>query len=65
MVKKTQVVAVNRQAALKKKKKKKEGGKMASQHVGYGSQLMAKAELIALEKGYRRIAVIAGIGTRE
>lgn len=60
-----QVVAVNRQAALKKKKKKKEGGKMASQHVGYGSQLMAKAELIALEKGYRRIAVIAGIGTRE
>ena len=56
---------MNRQAALKKKKKKKEGGKMASQHVGYGSQLMAKAELIALQKGYRRIAVIAGIGTRE
>jgi histone acetyltransferase (RNA polymerase elongator complex component) len=34
------------------------------QHTGYGRRLMAEAERIALERGYSRIAVIAGIGVR-
>ncbi|MFA7685663.1 MAG: tRNA uridine(34) 5-carboxymethylaminomethyl modification radical SAM/GNAT enzyme Elp3 [Candidatus Gracilibacteria bacterium] len=41
---------------------KKEGKK---QHSGLGSLLMKKAEEMAKEAGYRKIAVIAGIGTRE
>lgn len=35
------------------------------QHIGWGSKLMAEAEKIAGEAGYKKIAVIAGIGTRE
>jgi len=35
-----------------------------AQHYGFGTKLMKRAELIALENGYKRIAVIAGIGTR-
>jgi ELP3 family radical SAM enzyme/protein acetyltransferase len=34
------------------------------QHTGYGRRLMAEAERIALERGYKKIAVIAGIGVR-
>ena len=41
---------------------KEEGEK---QHVGWGTQLMMKAEEIALEAGFKSLAVIAGIGTRE
>lgn len=35
-----------------------------AQHVGVGSQLMAKAEEIAASKGFKRAAVIAGVGVR-
>lgn len=37
----------------------------AVQHIGMGKKLMAEAERIALEAGYTKIAVIAGIGVRE
>lgn len=36
-----------------------------SQHQGFGKRLMARAEEIAKEKGYKKIAVISAIGTRE
>ncbi|KAK7196041.1 Elongator-like Protein 3b [Novymonas esmeraldas] len=36
----------------------------AAQHVGVGTQLMREAERIAVERGYRRAAVIAGVGVR-
>lgn len=36
-----------------------------SQHRGLGKKLMAKAEQIAGERGYKRVAVISAIGTRE
>lgn len=36
-----------------------------SQHVGFGRRLLAEAERIAKEKGYRKLAVISGIGVRE
>jgi elongator complex protein 3 len=37
----------------------------ASQHSGLGTRLMLAADRIALEKGYRRMAVIAAVGTRQ
>jgi len=36
-----------------------------SQHKGYGKLLMATAEQISKEAGYNKVAVIAGVGTRE
>lgn len=36
-----------------------------SQHRGLGKRLMAKAEEIARERGYKKMAVISAIGTRE
>jgi elongator complex protein 3 len=36
-----------------------------AQHIGLGARLIAHARQIAREAGYRRIAVIAAIGTRE
>ena len=36
-----------------------------SQHQGLGKKLMAKAEQIARERGYKKMAVISAIGTRE
>ncbi|XP_026189871.1 elongator complex protein 3 [Cyclospora cayetanensis] len=38
---------------------------MRPQHAGFGRRLIQAAEIVALAKGYRRMAVIAGIGTRE
>ncbi len=35
------------------------------QHVGWGTRLMQEAERLGREAGYSRMAVIAGIGTRE
>lgn len=35
------------------------------QHAGFGRRLIQAAEIVALANGYRRMAVIAGIGTRE
>ncbi|MCX7608758.1 MAG: tRNA uridine(34) 5-carboxymethylaminomethyl modification radical SAM/GNAT enzyme Elp3 [Anaerolineales bacterium] len=37
----------------------------AAQHAGLGTRLLAEAERIAREKGYRRMAVIAAVGTRQ
>ena len=39
-------------------------GKKSTQHMGFGTKLMAKAEEITLFHGLDKIAVIAGIGTR-
>lgn len=36
-----------------------------SQHVGFGVQLMNEAEKIAKKAGYKKVAVIAGVGVRE
>lgn len=36
-----------------------------SQHVGFGKRLMSEAENIAKEKGYKKMAVISGVGVRE
>lgn len=35
------------------------------QHKGYGKKLLERAEQIALSNGYKKIAVIAGVGVRE
>uniref|UniRef100_A0A6B2KZC4 tRNA carboxymethyluridine synthase n=1 Tax=Arcella intermedia TaxID=1963864 RepID=A0A6B2KZC4_9EUKA len=45
----------------------KEGGEDVGrvQHFGFGSKLMAEAERIAIERGYSKIAVIAGVGVRD
>jgi len=37
----------------------------AVQHLGLGKKLMAKAEKIAKRQGYKKIAVISGIGVRD
>jgi elongator complex protein 3 len=37
----------------------------ASQHFGFGKKLMQEAEAIARKNGYKKMAVIAGIGVRE
>lgn len=36
----------------------------AAQHTGIGRRLLARAEALALDQGYRRIAVISGVGVR-
>jgi len=36
-----------------------------TQHFGFGRQLLRKAEELARREGYHRIAVIAGVGSRE
>lgn len=41
-----------------------ENGPSQTQHVGHGTALMRKAEEIALARGYEKIAVIAGVGSR-
>jgi elongator complex protein 3 len=35
------------------------------QHIGWGKKIMAESERLASEAGYKKMAVIAGIGTRE
>ncbi|CEL91799.1 unnamed protein product [Vitrella brassicaformis CCMP3155] len=35
------------------------------QHVGFGQRLLQRAEQIAWDRGYRRAAVISGVGARE
>jgi ELP3 family radical SAM enzyme/protein acetyltransferase len=41
------------------------GAQDGSQHRGFGKLLMATAETIAREEGWKKMAVIAGVGTRE
>lgn len=41
------------------------GSYRKTQHAGLGKKLMAAAEKIAKEQGYKKIAVIAGVGTRD
>ncbi|MBI2453731.1 GNAT family N-acetyltransferase, partial [Candidatus Peregrinibacteria bacterium] len=36
----------------------------ASQHMGFGKRLVAEAESIARKNGYKKMAVIAGVGIR-
>jgi elongator complex protein 3 len=45
--------------------RRSEGLDSNTQHLGFGRQLMCKAEELARESGYSKIAVIAAIGTRE
>ncbi len=40
-----------------------QGGEV--QHIGFGRKLMAEAERLSIEAGYKKIAVISGIGVRE
>lgn len=40
-------------------------GKGQKQHIGWGSKLMLEAEKLAKKNSYKKLAVIAGIGTRE
>jgi elongator complex protein 3 len=42
-----------------------EKGRGYSQHIGWGTKLMNEAERIASEAGFKKIAVISAIGTRE
>jgi elongator complex protein 3 len=35
------------------------------QHRGYGKELLEYAEKVAVDAGYRKLAVISGIGARE
>lgn len=35
-----------------------------TQHIGFGKMMMKKAEEIAIQQGYKKIAVISGIGVR-
>jgi elongator complex protein 3 len=36
----------------------------AAQHIGLGTELIERAEAIARDKGFRRVAVISAVGTR-
>jgi len=45
-------------------RKNQENKKSKNQHRGFGLRLMAEAEKLARENGYKKIAVIAGIGVR-
>ncbi|MBU0707408.1 tRNA uridine(34) 5-carboxymethylaminomethyl modification radical SAM/GNAT enzyme Elp3 [Patescibacteria group bacterium] len=44
---------------------KKKVSRAGVQHLGFGKRLMKEAERIARENGYKKIAVISGIGVRE
>jgi len=48
-----------------KAKKPKTQNKDLTQHRGLGKRLLTKAEEIALERGYKKMAVISAVGTRE
>lgn len=42
-----------------------EHDELASQHMGFGKKLVARAEEIARQHGYQKMAVISGVGIRE
>jgi len=54
-----EVHVYGKQIAVGNKEKNKQ------QHIGFGRKLINKAEKIAKEKGYLKMSVISGIGTRE
>ncbi|MFA6553732.1 MAG: tRNA uridine(34) 5-carboxymethylaminomethyl modification radical SAM/GNAT enzyme Elp3 [Patescibacteria group bacterium] len=41
------------------------GKKKAVQHIGFGKRLLAEAERIAKKNGYKKMAIISGVGVRE
>jgi len=43
----------------------KQSAPSKTQHLGYGRQLMQKAEEMSVEAGFKKLAVISAIGTRE
>ncbi len=57
--------AIIREVHTYGKLKKIDSGDSAVQHVGMGRRLVEKAEEIAKENGYKKMAIIAGIGVRE
>ena len=59
-----QLVATTDRALGKEKKAGKEKKDKDTQHVGFGRQLMEECERMAARRGYTKLAVIAGIGTR-
>jgi len=60
-----QDTAIIREIHTYGKLKRINSGGGAVQHIGFGRRLMDAAETIAREAGYKKIAVIAGIGVRE
>lgn len=42
-----------------------EHDELASQHMGFGKKLVAAAEGIAIKNGYKKMAIISGVGIRE
>jgi histone acetyltransferase (RNA polymerase elongator complex component) len=42
-----------------------ENDNVKTQHKGFGKKLLKRAEEIAFKNGYKKIAVIAGVGVRE
>ena len=44
---------------------KKTTSPSSAQNLGFGKRLMAQAEKISIKRGYKKIAVISGIGVRE
>jgi elongator complex protein 3 len=60
-----QDTAIIREIHTYGKLKRIDAGAGAVQHIGFGRLLMKEAEGIAREAGYKKVAVIAGIGVRE
>ena len=54
-------------ASIKKKGPLRQAGSEASkvQHLGLGKKLLKKAEEIAQENGFKKIAIISGVGVRD
>eukprot|EP01084_Bolivina_argentea_P027714 51495_1 len=60
-----QMIKVGDKKKMKElRKKKKSGHDLYAQHYGFGTKLMKRVEMVAWRNGYKRVAVIAGIGTR-
>jgi elongator complex protein 3 len=60
-----QDAAIIREIHTYGKLKRIDSGAGAVQHIGFGRRLLSSAEEIAREAGYKKIAIIAGIGVRE
>jgi elongator complex protein 3 len=60
-----QVKEIEKNQKIEDQNREKDGEAEKSQHHGLGKKLMAKAEEIAKSRGYKNMAVISAIGTRE